>query len=299
MVNLEFILSQFDIPGNVSMQFEQDGKNGLSFVYFIDKKYVLRWRPLFEKTYEDFANERMILGEITPYIKPIRVPEFFQTKWGEYYFTEENILWSLTLFIPGDTLCGISDVSMLTEANKKLYMEWLFEFQQKTNELKQEKSHYKFISWVEERYRTVQNYFTPEEQWSIQKALSGISRGEGEMCFVHGDYHPGNILIDTDKNIITGLIDLDWCHVWSIYEDLSLIILSIIRDISQTHFVYSEATINDLLVFYPWQIDFQKLKKYILLRSVHDLSFFTPRPWGWMDKMKETQLEIIRALIST
>lgn len=197
-------------------------------------------------------------------------------------------------------LCWISDVSILTEANKKLYMEWLFEIQQKTKGLKQGKSHYKFISWVEERYRSVQNYFTPEEQWTIQKALSDIlGNQEGKTCFVHGDYHPGNILLDTDKNIITGLIDLDWCHIWSIYEDLSLIILSIIRDISQAHFVYSEATINDLLVFYPWKIDFQKLKKYILLRSVHDLSFFTPRPGGWMEKMKETQLEIIRAIIST
>jgi len=42
MENLGFILAQFAIPMGISMNLEQDGKNGLSKVYFVDKKYVLR-----------------------------------------------------------------------------------------------------------------------------------------------------------------------------------------------------------------------------------------------------------------
>lgn len=42
MQNLDFIISQFDIPEGISVNLEQDGKNGLSQVYFVGKEYVLR-----------------------------------------------------------------------------------------------------------------------------------------------------------------------------------------------------------------------------------------------------------------
>ncbi len=300
MQNLDFIISQFDIPEGISANLEQDGKNGLSQVYFVGEEYVLRWRPINENTYSDFLIEQNLLNRITDewLISPINVPHLIPTKLWKSCFTDGIILWTLATFIPGDILCGINDTYKLNKWDKKFYIEWLAEIQQKTKTTELIKSHFCFIEWVEERYKTVQEYFTPTEQQIIEKTLLEVSKmKDEEMCFVHGDYHPGNILVH--QNTIKGLIDLDWCHIWSTYEDLSFIILVFIRDITQPHFNYSESAIHELVDLYPWKVDIQKLKKYILLRWVHDLSFFVPRSGWWMDKMKEIQLEIIRAILNT
>lgn len=298
MQNFDSIISQFDIPEEDSMNLEQDGKNGLSQVYFIGQKYVLRWRPINENTYSDFLIEQSLLSKITGewLVGPINIPHLIRTKLWKFYFSDGINLWTLAKFIPGNILCGINDVYKLTTTEKRLYIEWLSQIQQKTKTIKPIKSHFCFTEWVRERYATVQTYFTLTEQKIIEKTLLEVSNmKDDEMCFVHGDYHPGNILVH--QNTIKGLIDLDWCHIWSLYEDLSFIILVFIRDITQPHFNYSEAAIHELIDLYPWKIDISKLKKYILLRWVHDLSFFVPRSGWWMDKMKEIQVEIIKSFI--
>lgn len=300
MKNFDFIISQFDIPEGIFANLEQDGKNGLSQVYFLGKEYILRWRPLYGRIYNDFLIEQNLLNKITGewLIDPIDIPHLIRTKLWEFCFSDGVNLWTLAKFIQGDILCGINDIYKLNQWDKKLYIEWLAQIQQKTKIVNPIKSHFCFADWAEERYKTVKEHFTTSEQKKIEETLLEVSNIHDETtCFVHGDYHPGNILVH--ENTIKGLIDLDWCHIWSMYEDLSFIILVFIRDITQSHFTYSESAIQELIDLYPREINVWKLKKYILLRWVHDLSFFTPRPGWWMDKVKEMQLEIIRSFIST
>lgn len=296
--SLEYIFSQFHVLSDENLEFEKDGKSGLSSVYIVNKKYVLRWRALHEKTYNDFSDERGLLSMVFPLLRPICMPDFIKTISGESSFAYRNTLWTMTYFIPGEILCWIDEVSVLNEKNKKTYIQWLHEIQLKTQNLKKHTSHYLFVPWVEERFGTIKTYFSTQEQSFIRDLLFDVSDvPEHETCFVHGDYHPGNIILSGGgKGTIVGLIDLDWCHVGSIYEDLSLIILSFLRDISQEHFIFDEDIIQEVVSFYPWKVDLQKLKKYILLRSVHDISFITWRSEPWANKMETILMDIFKSL---
>jgi hypothetical protein len=301
MQNLDVIFSQFDISEKNSINWDENRVVGLSQVYLIDKKYVLRGRPIHGNTYSDFLVEQCLLSKIDAwwYINPIRIPALIKTKMGDSCFIDGDYMWTLANYIPGELLCWINKVYLLSDSDREMYVKWLYHIHNKTRNIQKEDSHFIFADWVLERYKYVFDYFTLSEQQIIENTISDIwSLTENRTTFVHGDYHPGNILIDTETKMISWLIDFDWCHVGSIYEDLSFIILVFIRDISQEHFLYDAWVIEKLIKMYPEKIDFSLLKKYMLVRWVHDLSFFVQcSPW-WIDKMKQIQLEIIRSLIS-
>lgn len=300
MKKVENILLKFAFPDSL-IRIEKNTKDGLSQIYFVNNTHTLRWRTLWMRTCEDFLTEKKLLDEIRWLLSPIHFPELIQAKTWEYYVIKEDVFWTLATYIPWKILCWISDVSVLSERNKKTYIEQLYDMQLRTSTIKQQgKSHYIFAPWIYERYKIIQDYFTFEEQGCIKKIIEEISAisGEDEMCFVHGDYHPGNIVLSNDEHLIEGLIDLDWCHVGTIYEDLSLIILSYLRDISHECFVYDEEKLKHLIGFYPRKVNFQKIQKYILLRAVNDLSFLLPRKGWWFDKINLILTELVKEFLA-
>ncbi|MBV9349296.1 MAG: phosphotransferase [Patescibacteria group bacterium] len=112
----------------------------------------------------------------------------------------------------------------------------------------------------------------------IEKAIAfarklEVSANKNELCFIHGDYNPGNILFTGD--IPTGLIDLDWSRKGLPLEDLAYTLMMFMRDYATKSFRFDEERFLELCSWYGLrEADFPDLKKYLILYAFYDANLF-------------------------
>ena len=92
------------------------------------------------------------------------------------------------------------------------------------------------------------------------------------VCFVHGDFHHGNILAHNDR--ITGFIDLDWCRVGSPYEDFAFTLMMLLRDYKNWSPEFRWPMYRELLGAYDFQGNTALLNDFIILYALFDCGVF-------------------------
>lgn len=93
----------------------------------------------------------------------------------------------------------------------------------------------------------------------------------GRCCFVHGDFHHGNIVVDDQRNII-GLIDCDWCRVGHPFEDLGYLVMMCLRKYDSPKFHLDRGHLAQLLGWYGLQeSEYSKLFEYLILCALYDV----------------------------
>ncbi len=252
----------------------------LSDVFICDEKYVLRSRTLETGVFERFKNEQNLLGEIRR-IVPVKFPELLKTETGDNFITEQESLWTAYPFIPGEILCAWWNLEKLSEEKSKNTFLTLRELHENTRgklvriDIRNE---YHFLDDVRERLADSGSEITERERARVKKAIEIVNRfeqnlQERDFCFVHGDYHPGNVIFNGDK--IIGLLDTDWSRKGHCLEDLAYTLMMFLRNYQQQQFHFDFENYSKFLGWYGIQeSDIPMFREYFILYTFYDTHLF-------------------------
>ncbi len=250
----------------------------LSEVYVINNEYILRSRVLDANTVSKFNNEQYLLDEVRKIIE-IKLPNLLNTESGYKYFIDKNSLWTAYSLIKGEILCAWWNLEKLSEEQKKKVFITLRELHLKTaGKFDYDKSYYDFIEDVTQRLSNIGNNISTDELTRIQKAVNIVKNFKNniqkkDICFVHGDYHPGNIIFKGNK--IVGLLDFDFSRLGSYLEDLAYTIMMFLRNY-QRPFEFNEKEYFQFLDWYEIKKeDISVFNEYLILYTFYDLHLFT------------------------
>ena len=93
-----------------------------------------------------------------------------------------------------------------------------------------------------------------------------------KACFVHGDFHHGNIL--AREGTIVGFIDLDWCRVGNAFEDLAFTMMMLMRDYETWSTEFRWQRYHAVLHAYGFSDDASILNDYTALYALFDCHVF-------------------------
>jgi aminoglycoside phosphotransferase (APT) family kinase protein len=91
-------------------------------------------------------------------------------------------------------------------------------------------------------------------------------------CFVHGDFHHGNILAQNGR--ILGFIDLDWCRISSFYEDLAFTLMMLLRDYENWSYSFRWSAYREMIDYYGFNGDTSLLNDHLILYALFDCGVF-------------------------
>jgi len=251
----------------------------LSKVYVINNEYILRSRTLEINSIQKLNSEQFLLNKVRKIIK-IKLPDLLGTKSKREYFIDGNSLWTAYPLIKGEIICAWWNFEKLSEKQKERVFVTLRELHLKTlGKLKNISSNnqYDFVDDVIQRLSSIGNQITTKELKRIQKAINIIkdfrdSLQEKNFCFVHGDYHPGNIIFQKDR--VIGLLDFDFARKGSYLEDLAYTLMMFLRNY-QGPFEFRE---KDYLKFLGWygikKGHIPILNEYLILYTFYDFHLF-------------------------
>jgi aminoglycoside phosphotransferase (APT) family kinase protein len=118
-----------------------------------------------------------------------------------------------------------------------------------------------------------------------------------QACFVHGDFHHGNILAQEGE--IVGFIDLDWCRVGNALEDLGFTMMMLLRDYETWSPEFRWQRYRELVDAYRFKDDPTILNDYIALYALFDCSIFKSAHFEGATKFYEYQKSFLETLCRT
>ncbi len=226
-----------------------------------------------------FKNEQNLLDKIRKIVK-IKFPELLNCHQGDNYFIDNSLLWTAYQLIPGDIICAWWNLDRLTDEQAKNIFVTLRQLHQKTaGKLSQIniESEYNFLDDVSRRLLDIGDGISASERARVQRAIK-VTRDfshdlrEKDYCFVHGDYHPGNIIFQGNK--VFGLLDTDWARKGSYLEDLAYMIMMFLRDYRQPFKLIVENYQKFLSWYAIGKEDFPIFNEYLILYTFYDLHLF-------------------------
>lgn len=250
----------------------------LAEVYIVDDRYVLRSRPYLDGTRTRFAAERRLLDSVAR-LTGYEFPQYLSSGDGEYFFQDGQSLWTLHRLIPGETLGKWFELHTIPPYVDHQVMSTLRKLHTATKgrfkESKVSRTH--FLDLIHPALNQASEFLTGD---SLQRIHSSFRRVKsfsciypaGEACFVHGDFHHGNILAH-DGNV-TGFIDLDWCRVGNAFEDLGFTLMMLLRDYETWSTEFRPQRYHDVLSYYGFDGESSILNDYTALYALFDCYVF-------------------------
>ena len=105
---------------------------------------------------------------------------------------------------------------------------------------------------------------------SLNKVLNN-SLSIKNLCFIHGDWHYGNLILDKDNKVI-GVIDLDWCRIGYHLEDLAYTVMMLLRFYDSDQFNFNKKRFSELLDWYGLnKNEIDLFKEYLILYAFYDV----------------------------
>jgi aminoglycoside phosphotransferase (APT) family kinase protein len=252
----ERALRAFDIEFN---HIRREPAAALSRVYIIDNKYVLRST---RTTIIDLLEGIRLRRKVATFV-PYSFPRYQRTITQESYVKDGPVLWLLYKYMPGNTLGNWMYFDQCSKEKTELVFRTLQILHDRTVSKFRERDirrHY-FVDDIRLKLAEMKEILTRNEILRLGRAIENVSSyvnrlAPAKFCFVHGDFHHGNILCE--NGVVTGLIDVDWCRVGTAYEDLAYLIMMLMRDY-RCDFAF----------------DTQMYAKYIKMAAVRDLKIFS------------------------
>lgn len=241
--------------GITCQKVEQPEHAFLDSVFVLDKAYVLKGRLRTDAQREQIYRENALLlaiKEKVPFALPLPLP----TKDGHPFLDVADKYWTLARYIPGRVLGEWQSLTDATDAQTKSVLTALRLIHERTKNLGIHE-HTSVKTFTDDRRRQlagVKHLISPHAWSRITLAIERVEAARlklppEELCFVHGDFHHGNIIVN-DRDKITGLIDFDFCRIGHPYEDVGLTVSASMTDYSLPAFVYKEEDFRRLLGWY-------------------------------------------------
>lgn len=266
--------SRFGISANKAVRSPQ---SNLSTVYILDDEYVLRSRRCIKGLNQQIAHERELLGILQSAIH-VQVPLLLPVGNGNFYVPDKDRVWTVYRWIEGQILCNWTELYKMTE------QQWaaVFSFMRNMHEKTRGKVPYTTYSYSQDVRRGMKLShisLTPKASRRIEKSLSYVGYVEHtqlyERCFVHGDFHPGNMLFVGKK--VNGLIDTDWCRSSVHLEDIAYLIVMMLRDYRRKTFDSVNIDLIEKATFW-YKLDERErsaLIEYIVTTAAHEMHLFS------------------------
>lgn len=255
--------------------YSRPAENALAQVYILDNKFVLRGRNLNNNTLLRYKKELILLKKAGKLI-PFMLPEPMDSKNGDKLVISDNLLWTMYPVIKGDIVCSWQDVQKASEEQTKELLVTLRKIHDFTmGKFSKSEVSNLFREEMETAFSDVKVDIPKNIIKRVSDSINLVinhKSGLDKLCFVHGDFHHGNMIVDGGK--IVGFIDLDWCRVGNPLEDLAFTAMMLLRDYKKG-FKFDEAYLDKILVWYGLDPGLKKLfLEYFILYAMFDVYVF-------------------------
>ena len=254
-------------------------KNGaLSEVYFLDGKYVLRSRPMFISE-EQLKEEAALLSEVRKCTK-LQFPILRKTKKGAYSVEAGGAHWTLYEKIPGSVLGTWTNLPATAPSDRRAVLQILRAMHDATRGRMTQVA--RPTAYVERLRKALQKHRTLLSAHAQSRLALALDRAESmasalpkaELCFVHGDIHQGNVVVDEAKKI-RGIVDCDDARIGHPFEDAGFTVMMYLRGYESDAFVFHEDWYAPLLQWYGVPAERHSLfADYLLLGALFDIDTF-------------------------
>ncbi len=250
----------------------------LASVYLIDDCYVLRSRVLLDNTEKRFAAERKLLEWVAG-LTGYQFPDYQPSKLGRYFFVDGGFFWTVHPLIPGQPLGNWYELHMVASHTDRQVMATLRRIHDSTTGhfAETDLSRTFLLEMLQPILKEASTFLSEDLRRRIRSSFRRVRDFSGayhpkQACFVHGDFHHGNILVD--KGEVVGFIDLDWCRVGHALEDLGFTIMMLLRDYKTWSTEFRWQRYEDILQAYGFSEAPFVLNDYIALYALFDCSVF-------------------------
>lgn len=250
----------------------------LAQVYLVEDRYILRSRNYESTTLERFIAECKLCENVAE-LTGFHFPKYRRALSGERYVVEGGNFWTLHKRIPGRPLGSWFNLHKIepsitykvVKALHRLHAMTINRFKEKAIN----RTH--VIASVKPAFSEASNFLSSSASDRLQKAYHRVknychSYSPEDSCFVHGDFHHGNILAHNGQ--IIGFIDLDWCRVSSPYEDIAFTLMMLLRDYQNWSHDFKWPMYQKMLDVYGFEGETSILNDYIILYALFDCAVF-------------------------
>lgn len=274
--DIESIAADFDLDAG---SFSKASNTILSFVY-IGNGHVFRARTLEHDTIEKFEREQGLIDALRS-LTPIQFPSLLPSRAGAPYVLRNERLWTAYPIIEGDILCNWWEMEKMSDKELLLMFKTLRGLHESSRGKLSHVPRSEGQSVVLRRWlASAEGSLAPSQMRLVERACDVVgdserSLSDGERCFVHADYHPGNIIFRNGQ--IVGLVDTDWSRTGHYLEDVSYSVMTAMRDYRHT-FHFDEAKFDVFLKWYDVPAgDRGLLSHYMVLAIFYDFFLFSTR----------------------
>lgn len=270
------ILEEFGIK---VVDIKKSAQAALTEVYVVNNTFVLRGRKKELNSIEKLHKELDLLHLVQPKIS-ISLPQLKTTKSGGFFVEKDGYLWTVYPLIKGNIVCSWFDLEKANDnLNRKLFS-FMKTMHDNTKGIFQENHlSYSFLEDIKEKLKSNAKLISKESHQRVKRAIREVSKNLAsntikDLCFIHGDFHHGNIVYNESKEIV-GILDLDWCRVGYYLEDIAFTIMMFLRHYQTDHFTFNEDEFLKIVDFY--KVDKNRLillKEYLILYGFFDVCLF-------------------------
>ncbi len=272
----------------------------LSKVFILDNEYVLRARKLWSEAISKLESEQVLIETVRSLI-PFELPRLIKTDAGEKFLIEAGLVWTAYPMITGETLTDWWTMGTFPEPAYEKSFLVLKELHARTrghlggiDPLKG----YRFLSDIREQFEHLKDSLDAAVIVRLKEAIEQTAGAEKKLpeedfVFVHGDFHPGNLVFKNGE--VKGILDTDWSRKGHPLEDLGYAVMNFMRDCEANAFVFDEKKFNDFIGWYGLpDLDIPLLGEYMILYALFDVHGFA----SWNTPNKEHLIRIQNSVLT-
>lgn len=250
----------------------------LPTVYLLDRAHVLRGRPL--SHLEEFRRWVSLLEQVHEQI-PFAISLPMRAKTGHPYVIDDDHFWFLSSYIPGKILAPWQRIHEASDDDTERVMEALRSLHDATRGMTvhEHEEPVRFSADIAAKLKLTKHLLSPHAVRRLEVAIERIAAHERtlspkDLCFVHGDFHHGKVLVD-DRGAIRGLIDFDFCRIGHPFEDLGFTLMMCLGRYASDVFRFDALLFQKILQWYGLPMkDHSLLTEYLLAALLIDLASF-------------------------
>jgi len=250
----------------------------LAQVYFVEDQYILRSRPYEADTPVRFDTECNLCGQVAE-LTGYRFPEYLQCASGDRFVVDKGYFWTLHKIIPGHPLGSWFELHRIDPSVHHKVLGSLRRLHTLTTGTIDEKfiDRRRLIDLITPSMDEARSFLSGQALDRLGVAFESVKSycdayPPGISCFVHGDFHHGNILAKDQQ--ISGFIDLDWCRAGSFYEDFAFTLMMMMRDYKNWSHEFSWSMYRSILDDYDFKGDAELLNDHLILYALFDCTVF-------------------------
>lgn len=250
----------------------------LAQVYFVEDQYILRSRPYEADTPARFEAECNLCGQVAE-LTGFRFPEYLQCTSGDSFVVDEGYFWTLHQIIPGRPLGSWFELHRIDPSVHREVLNTLHRLHTLTTGTIDEKfiDRRRLIELITPSMDEARSFLSGQVLERLELAFESVKSycdayPPEISCFVHGDFHHGNILAQNGR--IVGFIDLDWCRAGSFYEDFAFSLMMMLRDYKNWSPEFRWSRYRSILDDYDFNGDAELLNDHLILYALFDCTVF-------------------------